>query len=63
MNMSSIWQKFRFLLVLGSLSVLVGCSSWEPMESSTTADDIPEGPGIFSGEKGEFVIYDQEEEK
>jgi len=62
MNMSHIWQKLRFLLILGCLSIL-GCSSWEPLDSGTVADDIPEGPGVFSGEDGEFVIYKKEEEK
>jgi len=63
MNVSNIWQKLRLLLVLSSLSIFVGCSSWEPLESSTTADGIPDGPGVFSGEDGEFVIYKQGEEK
>jgi hypothetical protein len=62
MSTSHIWQKLRFLLILGSLSILGGCSGWQPIEGSTTADDLPAGPGVFSGEKGEFVIYKQGED-
>ena len=64
MSTSHIWQKIRFILALCCVSLLIGCSSsWQPLEESTTADDIPSGPGVFSGEDGEFVIYKQGEEK
>lgn len=38
------------------LLALLACAGGEPLEP-TRADEIPPGPGLFSGEDGEFVIY------
>lgn len=40
-----------FLLALG------GCAIGEPLEVMSEVDEIPQGPGLFSGDDGEFVIY------
>jgi hypothetical protein len=43
------------------LAVLAGCGG---VPSHTQRrDEIPDGPGLFSGEKGHFVIYSDEEKK
>ena len=38
-------------LVLGS------CAVGEPREYTKTGDEIPEGPGLFTGKNGEFVLF------
>lgn len=63
MSISKMWQKIRYLLAFISLSILIGCSGWQPLEGNSTADSIPDGPGIFSGEDGEFVIYKEKKEE
>ena len=63
MSTFRMWRKFRFFLFLGSLSVISGCSGWQPLEGSSTAGEIPDGPGIFSGEDGKFVIYKEKKEE
>jgi hypothetical protein len=63
MSLSHIWRKLRFFLFLGSMSILIGCSGWQPLEGNSTAGEIPDGPGIFSGEDGKFVIYTQEKKE
>jgi hypothetical protein len=63
MSIFRMWRKFRFFLFLGSLGVLAGCSGWQPLEGNSTADEIPDGPGVFSGEDGKFVIYKQEKKE
>ncbi len=48
------------LLALALLAVgLAACSVGEPLDQATLeeSDEIPPGPGLFSGEDGEFVIY------
>ncbi len=37
-------------------AALAGCSGVQPT-SYTPIDQIPPGPGLFSGEAGEFVLY------
>lgn len=39
------------------LSTQGACSSIKPLELNNVVDEIPPGPGLFSGEEGEFVIY------
>ncbi|MDH3658539.1 MAG: hypothetical protein OEU92_00700 [Alphaproteobacteria bacterium] len=36
---------------------LVACAAGESREPTKVVDEIPDGPGLFSGEDGEFVIY------
>ncbi|MFQ5973603.1 MAG: hypothetical protein ACE5Q3_14845 [Alphaproteobacteria bacterium] len=38
------------------LAALTACSRIEPYEPER-ADEIPEGPGLLTGESGEFVIF------
>ena len=40
------------LLVL----MMAACAAGEPLET-TRIDDIPNGPGLLTGDGGEFVIY------
>ena len=42
-------------IVLLTLLGAGGCAHVEPYEFQPT-DEIPAGPGLFSGEDGEFVI-------
>ena len=41
-----------------TLIALAGCAG-QPFQPDT-AGEIPQGPGVFSGEDGEFTIYDSE---
>lgn len=44
-------------LVLGIvLGILAGCTQGKPL-THVAADEIPPGPGLFSGEEGEFVLF------
>lgn len=43
-------------LVLGLGLALAACESYEPYEYHPSSG-IPKGPGIISGDDGEFVIY------
>jgi hypothetical protein len=49
------------LLAAACLALLGGCADLkvEPSDSYqfSRADEIPPGPGIFTGEKGEWVIF------
>lgn len=45
------------LLVAALLMLLSACAGGEPREPTKVVDEIPEGPGVFSGEDGEFVLY------
>ena len=44
-------------LALGSLLVLAACAGTGEISKPTPPDEIPDGPGLFSGKDGEFVIY------
>jgi len=44
------------LAVLAVCTTLGACSGWKPFEPPV-AEEIPDGPGLFSGEDGEFVIF------
>ena len=49
---------FKRLLVCGALAGMLGaCSAVEPI-SYTPIDEIPPGPGLFSGEDGVFTLYE-----
>lgn len=49
----------RLYLVIGVLFLALGaCAGGGDVTSQNkVADEIPPGPGLFSGEDGEFVIY------
>ena len=46
----------KWLLVLTAGATLAGCAAFEPMEVPQSGE-IPEGPGLFSGDDGAFTIY------
>ena len=43
-------------------ALLCGCSGWESFDYHETSN-IPEGPGLISGEKGGWTIFRIEEKK
>jgi hypothetical protein len=48
------------LLWIGlAAALLMGCGAkGQPAEFEQTAGEMKEGPGVFTGEEGEFTIYD-----
>jgi hypothetical protein len=44
------------VLLLAICVTLSACADMEPFEPPKPRE-IPEGPGLFSGEDGEFIIY------
>ena len=48
---------YRFLWIGLAAAILMGCGG-RPAEFKQTAGEMKEGPGVFTGEEGEFVIYD-----
>ena len=54
----------RKILVLTLLAFVIGCSDVEmkPGDRARNNRDIPQGPGLFTGSQGEFVIYRSESE-
>ena len=45
-------------LFAGAVMLILGaCAGGEPREPTKVVDEIPPGPGVFSGEDGEFVLY------
>jgi hypothetical protein len=57
-NKSTLWT----LLLIGlAIAFLTGCGTkGKPAEFEQTAGEMKEGPGVFTGEEGAFVIYDSE---
>lgn len=56
-SVNSVWIRTRrWLAVLLFFGLLAACSGVEPF-AYTEVHEIPPGPGLFSGEDGEFVIY------
>lgn len=53
---STLWT----LLLLGlAIALLAGCGAkGQPAEFEQTAGEMKEGPGVFTGEEGEFTIFD-----
>jgi hypothetical protein len=45
----------RRLIALAVLLLLAGCAGMRPFEPPQP-DEIPPGPGLFTGKKGELVI-------
>ena len=56
MRKKNRWLVFLLAVFLLSVQPFTGCSQWKPFKAPVS-DDIPEGPGLLSGEDGEFVIY------
>ncbi|MBW2431396.1 MAG: hypothetical protein JRF56_20760, partial [Deltaproteobacteria bacterium] len=55
---SSLWT---FLWVAVAVAILMGCGAkGQPAEFSQTAGEMKEGPGVFTGEEGAFVVYDSD---
>ena len=48
---------YRFLWIALAAVMLMGCGG-RPSEFKQTAGEMKEGPGVFTGKEGEFVIYD-----
>lgn len=46
----------RRWLILWLLGIWLSACAAEPFDY-TPADEIPPGPGLLSGEDGEFVVY------
>ena len=46
---------FAWGWIAAAAVLATGCSGWEPMEVPDR--EYPKGPGAFSKEDGEFVIY------
>ncbi len=57
MERREIWAARRAPLVAVAVAVLLAaCAVAKPFEYHPT-DEIPEGPGLVTGEDGEWVIY------
>ncbi len=54
MRMSMLVRAWTSLLLLFGLA---SCAIGEPLEHRRVADEIPSGPGLITGENGEFVLY------
>ncbi len=46
----------RMALLAAMLGLAVGCAEITPV-AYTPIDEIPPGPGLLSGEDGEFTLY------
>jgi len=56
------WLVISILLLI----TITGCmTGTQPKDTATFYEDpeIPKGPGLFSGEDGEFVLYSSDKEK
>jgi len=50
---------YRFLWIGLAAFILMGCGAkGRPAEFKQTADELKEGPGLFTGKEGEFAVYD-----
>ena len=53
---STLWTFFGIGL---TVALLMGCGAkGQPAEFEQTAGEMKEGPGVFTGEEGEFTIFD-----
>ena len=48
----------RWTLISLLALMVAACAAGEPFET-IRIDDIPKGPGLLTGDDGEFVIYRQ----
>ena len=55
------WARFTRagLLVTVVALTLGGCGVVKPFDYQATADEMKPGPGLFSGDDGAFVLYDE----
>ena len=51
---------YRFLWIGLAAAILMGCGKGRPAEFKQTAGEMKEGPGVFTGEEGAFVVYDSD---
>ena len=57
LSRSSAFECLRSItLALATMLFVTACADMEPFEAPITSD-IPEGPGLFTGEDGEAVIF------
>jgi hypothetical protein len=53
----------KFLWFGLAAAILMSCGAkGKPYDYQPTADEMKEGPGLFTGEEGEFAIYDSKKE-
>jgi len=50
-------KRIRALTSAVLLLALANCAVGESLDHQRAADEIPSGPGLLSGDDGEFVIY------
>lgn len=50
-------SRFRVVLLFSALALLVGCSTAPKPFTYEPNTEIKEGPGLFTGQKGEFVLF------
>jgi hypothetical protein len=49
----------KFLWIGLAAAILIGCGAkGKPYDYQPAADEMKEGPGLFTGEEGEFAVYD-----
>ncbi|OUD13911.1 hypothetical protein [Thioflexithrix psekupsensis] len=51
-----MWKGMRLSFLSAAVVAVLGCANAKPIEGSVTADRIPDGPGLFTGETGEYRI-------
>jgi hypothetical protein len=51
-----MWKGIRLSFLFAAVAAVLGCANAKPIEGPVTADRIPDGPGLFTGEKGEYRI-------
>jgi hypothetical protein len=50
---------YRFLWIGLAAAILIGCGAkGRPSEFEQTAGEMKEGPGVLTGEEGEFTLFD-----
>ncbi len=50
-------RTLRVIILVLSVVFFTGCANVKPFDYQPTADEIKPGPGLLSGEDGEFVIW------
>ena len=51
----------RFLWIGLTAVILIGCGArGQPFDYKPTAGEMKEGPGVLTGEEGEFAVYDSQ---
>jgi len=49
-------RTLRVLILVLAAGFVAACANVEPFDYQPTADELKPGPGLLSGEDGEFVI-------